>query len=438
MMIGQHPVRPLPRPTRPSGAVTSRARGLTRRAASRRASAAVLLFSAVAFLLCQAPGHATAQPVCGADILPGDVLLSQLGGNLVRIDPNGDPMRPPTEAVDQLYISIAYSPDGRLIGNRADQIIEIDLESCEETVLSEGGSLADAPDMIVVGNLLYAVEDHRSVRGVIEVDLLTGAQRLVTSSAGLTFPRLLNPRGITAGENQQGQLQLFVAALASPIGGTDGRIVRVDPNVPFNPSDPEANQTVIAQGSNAYPLPDGAEAPKEYAEMQDTLAITIDGTDLLVTDQSRIMRFDQDGNLLSTTPIEFGLTFANDLEIYPGGGMIVPGHDFYLSVKAVLRVTLGGSPQAENLTDGYTALAQPRGVAIVPEPAEQTCGDADRTGTVTATDALAILKAAVGAGTCDSCLCDVDDSGSLTATDALRALQHAVGIGVELFCPVCA
>ena len=55
--------------------------------------------------------------------------------------------------------------------------------------------------------------------------------------------------------------------------------------------DVEANQTVIAQGSNAYPLPEGAEVPKEYAEMQDTLAITTDGNDLLVTDQSRIMRF---------------------------------------------------------------------------------------------------------------------------------------------------
>jgi cysteine-rich repeat protein len=56
---------------------------------------------------------------------------------------------------------------------------------------------------------------------------------------------------------------------------------------------------------------------------------------------------------------------------------------------------------------------------------------------ITATDALAILQAAVGLSACDLCVCDVDGSGVVSAVDALAALNHAVGNEVELRCPVC-
>lgn len=39
--------------------------------------------------------------------------------------------------------------------------------------------------------------------------------------------------------------------------------------------------------------------------------------------------------------------------------------------------------------------------------------------------------------TCPLCTCDVDNSGKVTATDALRVLKKAVGQGVQLACPVC-
>jgi len=68
------------------------------------------------------------------------------------------------------------------------------------------------------------------------------------------------------------------------------------------------------------------------------------------------------------------------------------------------------------------------------------CGDPDDTGTVTATDALFLLRTSVGAASCDACLCDVDGSGGVaatSATDARRVLQRAVGLPIELACPAC-
>lgn len=56
---------------------------------------------------------------------------------------------------------------------------------------------------------------------------------------------------------------------------------------------------------------------------------------------------------------------------------------------------------------------------------------------VTASDALAILSAAVGAIVCEECVCDVDGSGSIAATDALLALRKAVGLSAPLNCPAC-
>ncbi len=85
------------------------------------------------------------------------------------------------------------------------------------------------------------------------------------------------------------------------------------------------------------------------------------------------------------------------------------------------------------------------------EPGELTplaCGEASevsgnlRAGVVesrliTATDALIVLRTAVGAAQCPLCVCDVNDSGGNTATDALIVLRFAVGQPVTLDCPSC-
>ena len=53
----------------------------------------------------------------------------------------------------------------------------------------------------------------------------------------------------------------------------------------------------------------------------------------------------------------------------------------------------------------------------------------------TSADALFTLKAAVGQTQCDARVCDVNDSSDITATDALLILRKAVGLEVTLNCP---
>lgn len=63
------------------------------------------------------------------------------------------------------------------------------------------------------------------------------------------------------------------------------------------------------------------------------------------------------------------------------------------------------------------------------------CSDADASGLVTATDALLILRAAVGLeDSCESQRCDVDGSGQISAVDAYLALRRAAGLQVALRC----
>jgi len=66
-----------------------------------------------------------------------------------------------------------------------------------------------------------------------------------------------------------------------------------------------------------------------------------------------------------------------------------------------------------------------------------TCGDADADGKVSATDALLVLRASVGAAECAECRCDVNAVGGVSATDALLILRAAVGQPVSLACPSC-
>ena len=64
------------------------------------------------------------------------------------------------------------------------------------------------------------------------------------------------------------------------------------------------------------------------------------------------------------------------------------------------------------------------------------CGDSNLNDSVTASDALAVLKAAVGGDECQQlpCVCDVNGSGTITASDALADLKRAVGQLLVLTC----
>jgi hypothetical protein len=65
------------------------------------------------------------------------------------------------------------------------------------------------------------------------------------------------------------------------------------------------------------------------------------------------------------------------------------------------------------------------------------CADTDANDVTSVRDALFVLQAAVGAQTCDACVCDADGSGAATAADALAVLRESVGIRTTLACPAC-
>jgi hypothetical protein len=67
-----------------------------------------------------------------------------------------------------------------------------------------------------------------------------------------------------------------------------------------------------------------------------------------------------------------------------------------------------------------------------------TCGDSNSDREIKASDALFVLRTAVGTETCALCLCDVNGSNTVTASDALTALRIAVGVELATVCPGCA
>ncbi|HYB99117.1 MAG TPA: PQQ-dependent sugar dehydrogenase [Candidatus Limnocylindrales bacterium] len=77
------------------------------------------------------------------------------------------------------------------------------------------------------------------------------------------------------------------------------------------------------------------------------------------------------------------------------------------------------------------------------EAPDAACGDpvedaaAGSAASLSASDALFVLRTSVGSQSCALCVCDVNDSGDVTATDALAVLRAAVGSPVELTCPAC-
>lgn len=66
------------------------------------------------------------------------------------------------------------------------------------------------------------------------------------------------------------------------------------------------------------------------------------------------------------------------------------------------------------------------------------CGQPSSSGTApVASDALGILRAAVGTLPCVTCVCDVTADGKIAAADALQVLKFAVGSGGTLKCLEC-
>ncbi|MFN2427197.1 MAG: hypothetical protein ABR587_12205 [Candidatus Binatia bacterium] len=102
-------------------------------------------------------------------------------------------------------------------------------------------------------------------------------------------------------------------------------------------------------------------------------------------------------------------------------------------------------PQSQNLGKLMLAfaigfsLAYPGMAAagiIVPPQLGPKCGDYTRDESITATDALGALRAAVGVIECRIDICDYNGDDEITASDALAILRTAVGNGPTAKCPV--
>lgn len=63
------------------------------------------------------------------------------------------------------------------------------------------------------------------------------------------------------------------------------------------------------------------------------------------------------------------------------------------------------------------------------------CGMPTGGGAPRASDALQALRTAVQVGECDIRVCDVSDTNTVTASDALMILKSAVGQEVRFNCP---
>jgi hypothetical protein len=74
-------------------------------------------------------------------------------------------------------------------------------------------------------------------------------------------------------------------------------------------------------------------------------------------------------------------------------------------------------------------------VLVAARTAAAECADYNGDGSVTAVDALGVLKTSVGIESCANHRCDVDGNGSVSASDALKTLRIAVGENVARQCP---
>jgi hypothetical protein len=130
---------------------------------------------------------------------------------------------------------------------------------------------------------------------------------------------------------------------------------------------------------------------------------------------------------------------------YENTSSCVASHDVTTRLKAMLA---GGAARivftfananrfAHVLSDGAPELQLFVNDGVCGDPVGSMPKSARDASSITATDALFILRAAVGSERCDPCLCDADGSGTVSATDALTILRIAVGENRVLLCPDC-
>jgi len=143
---------------------------------------------------------------------------------------------------------------------------------------------------------------------------------------------------------------------------------------------------------------------------------------------------------------------AQEVPTDGGGGLDVELYSTAVSGGSVEKLALATpdadmdfAPELAANDTGALLLAWERSVGqspvreIVVRPfrvvAALVCGDSNFDGRWTATDALGILRAAVGSRFCAAAVCDANGDGLATASDAVLILHRSVGHDSALQCP---
>jgi hypothetical protein len=115
---------------------------------------------------------------------------------------------------------------------------------------------------------------------------------------------------------------------------------------------------------------------------------------------------------------------AWESEVQDGSGAGVFARRFRLSAPGTTTTTLPGSGECGDPVDAGMPSLAAASVSL-------------DSAVFSVADALYVLKAALGSVECAACICDVDGNGSITATDAVLVLRLSLGVDVPLACPPC-
>jgi hypothetical protein len=125
---------------------------------------------------------------------------------------------------------------------------------------------------------------------------------------------------------------------------------------------------------------------------------------------------------------DFSVTLVEETKV--GGGTVTPP----VPVRLLLP-TIEDCGDVFSTTTSTTVPTTSSTTTLAPPSSE--CGDPTADSSITATDALFTLNAAVGLLACEPCVCDIDGSAAVSASDALIILKLAVGQPYETNCPTC-
>ncbi|MFT4569989.1 MAG: sugar lactone lactonase YvrE [Hyphomicrobiaceae bacterium] len=142
---------------------------------------------------------------------------------------------------------------------------------------------------------------------------------------------------------------------------------------------------------------------------------------------SALTAIDRDGGGNAEFPV---IRFATDL---PGHRTLAIGPATVTPSSTSTSVTTSSSTGTASTSSSSTSTE----FAVTTTTIAPTllCGDFDGNGVIRSSDALQILRAAVGlVEICPTAVCDANGDGQVRASDALRVLQKSVGIEVELLC----